>query len=335
MGKPKLQKIPNSDKYRIVGLNKEQIDTIKEGIKKGDIVGAFAALGAAGFMTDLIKDFDLDIFGNGELSVPDVPIADDELPVPTPEPNIDEILTVIDIDDTVNNFEEMGFDDDLIADVITDDAEVISMEQETIDYIESDEIIDDLNNEDGIDGTISNDEFLDADDFADNNFDDEGYVIDNEPTDELIEDLQDDGFDKDIIDEVIDEDLDNLEIDNETQDYINSDEILADLNDENNIDGVEINDDFVDEEISREGLLDPDFFDEPEYNNFDDDNNDDSEEMDINESDDDDNLNEFDNDSDEINDDDTDEIDDDNSDEIEESQNESDDFNIDEMPDNI
>lgn len=276
MKKPRLEKIPNTNNYRIVGLEPSQIEVLKKstGEKTALVIASFGGISLFIDAISQLNSQETEGFYD-EVEEPVVIETDTEIHEDIITPKIDEVIKTIDIDETIHHFEEMELDDDLIDTVIGDDTTTIEMDEKMDEYIHSNTLIDDLNDESGIDGNIIDDDFIEEDEYPIH--DEDGYLI-NENTDSgiLRETLDDFRFDKDITDEMIHSgDEVDLSIDNETDEYIHSDEFIEDLNDETDIDGFIINDQFMDDEIPKDNLgedifLEDELDEDPSEDEFDD-----------------------------------------------------------------
>ncbi len=128
--------------------------------------------------------------------------------------------------------EEQGIDEDLIE-KITENEEHTVIDEEMQEYINSDEFLEDLNDDSAVE-VIINDEFIE---------DSDNLIFEEEESGESFTILDEKGIDEDLIKTVTDEE--SLEIDDEMMAYINSGDILIDLN-EDSADEIIINNEYID-----------------------------------------------------------------------------------------
>lgn len=200
-----LQPIPNTGKFRLTGLKKEHIEILKN--NKGNILKALTAIGGTALVAQVIHAYNQNATDPIPMPEP-TPIdpSPDPSPIePTPEPNIpiseDEIEKVIDIEDTINNFEELDIDNDLINEVVNDIEQPVEIDKEMNEFINSDDILVDLNDEEFNDVIINND-YIDEEQLVDDEVvlnDDEDFV--NEADDFIEDDDEHIEEDDDFIDE--------------------------------------------------------------------------------------------------------------------------------------
>lgn len=173
--------------------------------------------------------------------------------------------------------EEQGIDEEL-AEEITAEEEHTVIDEEMQEYINSDEFLEDLNDDSATEVVINDDYVDDSENLI---FEDDELIADEATEEETSEILEETGIDEALIEDVVIP-QEELEIDEEMMAYLNSGDILIDLN-EDSAEEIIINNEYIDsdEEIiiddsDYENLeSDNDFFEDDEEweddENFDDD----------------------------------------------------------------
>lgn len=189
-------------------------------------------------------------------------IADDTIIDEQTEITDDDTATTIEIDDISDVIQDEGIDSDMVDSFVSETD--FSIDADMLDYINSDEILVDLN-DNSAEEVIINDEYIDGDDidfdYDDTNdydqtedYDDDSY---NTEKDEITEDNTDDYHQND---DLIDHDNNNWEGDDYTEDY-------------------EESDDYVD---SEDDYSTENFTEDEDHYDLDEDNDDDIEDLDEN-----------------------------------------------------
>lgn len=170
------------------------------------------------------------------LPVPEVLINESEAPeIINEESTIsdkkEELETIDNTGKAEEILEEKGIDENLIEEITSEETDMV-IDEEMQEYLNSDEFLSDLN-DDSAEEIIINDEFVE---------DPENLLFEEES--ETAEILNENGIDDNLIEEVtISEE--ELEIDEEMMAYLNSGDILIDLN-EDSADEIIINNEYID-----------------------------------------------------------------------------------------
>ncbi len=221
MKKKKLKQITNNDKYILEGLSREELEILKN--NKDNLHEAIVKIGGIALLAKISNDYFESL--PKPTVFPENHDADKAIPIditPTPEtvptpvkilPN-EELVKIIDFDETVNTFEKLELDNDLIDTVVTPELEPTVIDNETEEFLKSDDLLNDLNQEEA-DEAIINRETLDNDNFV--YTDDDGDIVEDDK-EEIEEFLKSDDLLTDLNNE-------------ESQDVIENKDYLSDLND--------------------------------------------------------------------------------------------------------
>lgn len=298
-----LMPVEGKKKFKFTGLTVPQIKVLNE--NRNNIFKALAAFGGAYLAYETYKTVidiseeewknllpdELEKLLGGFLQenidveeclpVPEITINETEAPeIINEESEIsskekEEIETFDHIGKAEEILEEKGIDSDLIEEITAEETNTI-VDEEMQEYLNSDEFISDLN-DDSATEVIINDEFVE---------DSENLIFEKES--KTAEILNEHGIDESLIEDVtISEE--ELEIDEEMMAYLNSGDILIDLN-EDSAEEIIINNEyidsdeeiFIDDDSDYELENDGNFSEngEDDFNNWDDDE--DFEDIDLN-----------------------------------------------------
>lgn len=275
MDKTVLMPVEGKSKFKLTGLSVPQIKILKE--NRDNIFKALAMFGGAYLAYETYRQVINMTEEEWRELLPDeleqllAPFLQDNIDVeeclPEPEilindsvePEIIETIPPAEKEETEEEnqiidhsgkaeevMEEQGIDEDLIE-KITGDEEFTVIDEEMQEYINSDEFLEDLN-DDSATEVIINDEFVE---------DSENIIFEDDT--ETAKVLEEQGLDDDLIAEITEETV--PEIDEEMQEYLNSDDFLIDLN-EDSADEIIINNEYIDSD--EEIIID----DSSEFENF-------------------------------------------------------------------
>jgi len=262
MEKTVLMPVEGKSKFKFTGLSVPQVKVLNE--NRNNIFKALAAFGGAYLayetyqnlvniseeqwrellpdeLEELLSPFLQDNIDVEEcLPEPEVFINETEQPeiipekfVPADKEEPEEENEIIDHSGRAEEIlEEKEIDGDLIE-KITEDEEFTVIDEEMQEYINSDEFLEDLN-DDSAEDVIINDEFVE---------DSETIIFEDDEADETTQMMEEKGIDHDLIETVLEEEP--LEIDEEMMAYINSGDILIDLN-EDSAEEIIINNEYID-----------------------------------------------------------------------------------------